>query len=394
MPTASWRTPDVESFRTSFRAFLAREVVPHLTEWEKQRRTPREFWKAMGRGGFLCPWLPESFGGSEAGFGFSVVICEELGRTGFMGLQTGVSVHSDIVVPYLEQLAGDEQKRRWLPGCASGEILTAIGMTEPAVGSDLANLKTTAVRDGDSWIINGQKTFISNGVDCDLIILACRTDAGARPAHAGVSLIAVETGTPGFLKARPLEKMGQHIQDTAELFFEDCRVPAANLLGSAGQGFRYMMENLQRERLMIAIAAQVAAEQILAKTLPYVKERKAFGKAIGSFQHNAFKLVEMATEVEIGRTFLDAIIDEFEAGEDITRRVSMAKWWSSDLANRVAYDAVQLHGGYGYMSEYPVCRDYVDVRAMPIYAGSNEVMKLILARMMGLEERSADKNQD
>jgi acyl-CoA dehydrogenase len=277
-----------------------------------------------------------------------------------------------------------------LPGCASGDILTAIGMTEPSVGSDLANLKTTAVRDGDSWVVNGQKTFISNGVDCDLIVMACRTEMGTVPAHAGVSLIVVEAGTPGFLKARPLEKMGQHIQDTAELFFEDCRVPLANLLGSAGQGFRYLMQNLQRERLMIAITAQAAAEQILTKTLPYVKERKAFGQAIGTFQHNAFKLVELATEVEIGRTFLDAVIDEFEAGEDITRRVSMAKWWMSDLANRVAYDAVQLHGGYGYMAEYPVARDFVDVRAMPIYAGSNEVMKLILARLMGLEERTSD----
>ena len=390
MPAAAWRTAEVESFRATFRAFLAREVVPHLAEWEKQRRTPREFWKAMGRSGFLCPWLPESHGGSGADFGISVVICEELGRTGFMGLSTGVSVHSDIVVPYLEQLAGEEQKKRWLPGCASGDILTAIGMTEPSVGSDLANLKTTAVRDGDSWIINGQKTFISNGVDCDLIVLACRTEAGTVPAHAGVSLIVVEAGTPGFLKARPLEKMGQHIQDTAELFFEDCRVPVGNLLGSPGQGFRYLMENLQRERLMISITAQTAAEQILAKTLPYVKERKAFGQPLGTFQHNAFKLVELATEVEIGRTFLDAVIDEFEAGEDITRRVSMAKWWMSDLANRVAYDAVQLHGGYGYMAEYAVARDFVDVRAMPIYAGSNEVMKLILARLMGLVERTSD----
>jgi acyl-CoA dehydrogenase len=389
MGKPAWRTAEVEAFRDAFRSFLSREVTPHLVEWERERRTPRSFWKAMGRSGFLCPWLPEQYGGSAAGFGISAVICEEIGRTGFMGLQTGVSVHADIVVPYLEQLAGEEQKKRWLPGCATGDTLTAIGMTEPSVGSDLAALKTTAVRDGDTWIINGQKTFISNGVDCDLIVLACRTDASL-PASRGVSLIAVETGTPGFLKARPLEKMGQHIQDTAELFFEDCRVPVANLLGVEGHGFRYLMENLQRERLMISIAAQTAAEQILDKTLPYVKERKAFGTPVGSFQHNAFKLVELATEVEIGRTFLDAIIDEFEAGDDITRRVSMAKWWMSDLANRVAYEAVQLHGGYGYMSEYAVARDYVDVRAMPIYAGSNEVMKLILARMMGLERRTAD----
>ncbi|HEY2774272.1 MAG TPA: acyl-CoA dehydrogenase family protein [Candidatus Binatia bacterium] len=390
MPVAAWKTPEVEAFRSSLRSFLAREVIPHLGEWERQRRTPRSFWKAMGKAGFLCPWLPEQYGGSGAGFGFSAVLCEELGYTGFMGLQTGVSVHSDIAVPYLEQFAGEEQKRRWLPGCASGDLLTAIAMTEPSVGSDLANLKTTAARDGDHWVLNGQKTFISNGVDCDLIIVACRTDPAADPPYAGVSLIVVEAGAPGFLKARPLEKMGQHIQDTAELFFEDCRVPRANLLGEPGQGFRYLMQNLQRERLMISIAAQAASEQILAKTLPYVKERKAFGTPVGFFQHNAFKLVELTTEIEIGRTFLDAVIDEFEAGVDITRRVSMAKWWMSDLANRVAYEAVQLHGGYGYMAEYGVCRDYVDVRAMPIYAGSNEVMKLILARLMGLEPKGSE----
>jgi acyl-CoA dehydrogenase len=384
MGAPAWRTPEVEAFRHAFRAFLQREVVPHLPEWERARRTPREFWKAMGRSGFLCPWLAEEHGGSGAGFGISVVVCEELGRTGFMGLQTGVSVHSDITVPYLAELAGEEQKRRWLPGCASGDLVAAIGMTEPSVGSDLANLKTTAVRDGDFFVVNGQKTFISNGIDCDLLVLACRTDAGAAPSHAGISLLVVEAGTPGFLKSRQLEKMGQHVQDTAELFFEDCRVPAANLLGAPGRGFRHLMQNLQRERLMISIAAQVAAEQILDKTLPYVRERRVFGTPVGSFQHNAFKLVELATEVEIGRTFLDAVIDEFEAGDDITRRVSMAKWWMSDLANRVAYEAVQLHGGYGYMAEYAVARDYVDVRAMPLYAGSNEVMKLILARMMGL----------
>ncbi len=221
-------------------------------------------------------------------------------------------------------------------------------------------------------------------MSCDLIVVAVKTDPAAEPAHNGISLIVVEDGTPGFVKSRKLEKMGQHIGDTAELFFEDCRVPVSHLLGAEGQGFRYLMKNLQRERLMISIAAQVAAEQILDKTLPYVKQRRAFGSSIAGFQHNAFKIVEAATEIEIGRTFLDAIIDEFMAGEDITRRVSMAKWWLGDMANRVAYDAVQLHGGYGYMSEYPVARDYVDVRAMPIYAGSNEVMKLILARIMGL----------
>ena len=384
MARPAYRTDTVEQFREAFRAFVAAEIIPNIAAWESDRAIPRSFWHAMGRNGFLCPWVEEDDGGAGAEFGCSVVVCEELGRTGAMGIQTAVSVHSDITVPYLADLARGELRSRWIEGALSGDIVTAIGMTEPGCGSDLAQLRTTAVRDGDDYVINGQKTFITNGMACDLIVVAVKTDPTAEPAHTGVTLFAVEDGTPGFVKSRKLDKMGQHIGDTAELFFEDCRVPAAHMLGAEGRGFRYLMENLQRERLMISIAAQTAAEQILEKTLPYVTERKAFGQPVGSFQHNAFKIVERATEIEIGRTFLDAIIDEFVAGEDITRRVSMAKWWLGDSANRTAYDAVQLHGGYGYMAEYPVSRDFVDVRAMPIYAGSNEVMKLILARMMGL----------
>jgi acyl-CoA dehydrogenase len=382
MPKPVYLTPEVEEFRRAFRSFVEAEVVPQIPAWEKAGAPSREFWRGMGRHGFLCPWLAESDGGPEAPFGFSVVVCEELGRTGAMGIQTAVAVHSDITAPYLAELGEGDSRRRWLSGAASGDVVTAIAMTEPAAGSDLAAVRTTAVRDGDHFVLNGQKTFITNGLSCDLVIVVAKTDPKAK--HSGISLIVVEDGTPGFVKARRLEKMGQHAGDTAELFFEDCRVPAANLLGAEGQGFRYLMQNLQRERLMIGIAAQAAAEQMLEKALTYAKEREAFGQTIASFQHNAFKIVERATEVEIGRTFLDALIDEFMAGQDITRRVSMAKWWLSDMANRVAYDAVQLHGGYGYMAEYPIARDYVDVRAMPIYAGSNEVMKLIVARMMGL----------
>ena len=382
MPKPAYLTPEVEEFRRTFRSFVESEVVPQSPRWEKAGAPSREFWRGMGRHGFLCPWLAEIDGGPEAPFGFSVVVCEELGRTGAMGIQTAVAVHSDITAPYLAELSEGELRRRWLSGATSGEIVTAIAMTEPAAGSDLAAIRTTAVRDGDHFVLNGQKTFITNGLSCDLVIAVAKTDPKAK--HSGISLIVVEDGTPGFVKARKLEKMGQHAGDTAELFFEDCRVPVGNLLGAEGQGFRYLMQNLQRERLMIGIAAQAAAEQMLEKALAYSKEREAFGQKIASFQHNAFKIVERATEVEIGRTFLDALIDEFMAGTDITRRVSMAKWWLSDMANRVAYDAVQLHGGYGYMAEYPIARDYVDVRAMPIYAGSNEVMKLIVARMMGL----------
>ena len=384
MPKPTYLTPEVEQFRTAFRAFVQAEVVPNIEEWEQQQAIPREFWTAMGAQGYLCPWLDEGDGGSGADFAYSVVICEELGRSGAMGIQTAVSVHADITVPYLAELAEQPMRSDWLRKCASGEMVTAVGMTEPGCGSDLAALRTTAVLDGDDYVINGQKTFITNGISCDLLLAAVRTDPDASPQHRGISLIAIEADTPGFVKARQLEKMGQHIGDTGELFFEDCRVPRANLVGEAGLGFRYMMQNLQRERLMIALAAQTAAEQVLEKTLPYVKERNAFGSSIASFQHNAFKIVEHATEIEMGRTMIDSIIDEFIAGEDITRRVSMAKWWMGELANRVAYDCVQLHGGYGYMREYAVARDFVDVRAVPIYAGSNEVMKLILARMMDL----------
>lgn len=384
MPKPNYLTPEVEQFRDAFRGFVQAQVVPNIEAWEREQTIPRTFWKAMGAHGYLCPWLDETDGGSGADFAYSVVICEELGRTGAMGIQTAVSVHSDITVPYLAELVADPMRKAWLTGCADGDVITAIGMTEPGCGSDLAALRTTAVRDGDDYVLNGQKTFITNGIACDLILVAAKTDPSAVPPHKGVSLFAVEAGTPGFVKSRQLEKIGQHIGDTGELFFEDCRVPRAHLVGEEGQGFRYMMRNLQRERLMIAIAAQTAAEQILEKTLPYVKQRTAFGASIASFQHNAFKIVERATEIELGRTMIDSIIDDFIAGEDITRRVSMAKWWMGELANRVAYDCVQLHGGYGYMREYPVARDFVDVRAVPIYAGSNEVMKLILARMMGL----------
>ncbi len=382
MPKPAYLTPDVEAFRSSFRAFVDAEIVPQIAAWEKAGAPSREFWRGMGRHGFLCPWLAERDGGPEAPFGFSVVVCEELGRTGAMGVQTAVAVHSDITAPYLAELAEGVDRARWLAGAVSGDIVTAIAMTEPAAGSDLAAIRTTAIRDGDHFVLNGQKTFITNGISCDLVIVVAKTDPKAK--HSGISLIVVDDGTPGFVKARKLEKMGQHAGDTGELFFEDCRVPVGNLLGAEGQGFRYLMQNLQRERLMIGIAAQAAAEQMLEKAISYARDREAFGQKVASFQHNAFKIVERATEVEIGRTFLDALIDEFMAGSDITRRVSMAKWWLSDMANRVAYDAVQLHGGYGYRAEYPIARDYVDVRAMPIYAGSNEVMKLIVARMMGL----------
>jgi acyl-CoA dehydrogenase len=341
----------------------------------------------MGRAGFLCPWADTAYGGSGADFGYSAILREEMVRSGSTGLSEGAAVHSDITAPYLARLGNDDQKSQWLPGCVSGEYIMAIGMTEPDAGSDVAAIRTTAVRDGDSYVINGSKIFITNGMNCDLIMLAVRTNKDPNSRHAGVSLIVVEAGTPGFIKHRQLDKMGLHGQDTAELFFEDCRVPASNLLGQEGGGFKYLMQNLQRERLIVAIGCQAYSEWMLEKTIEYTKTRKAFGKPIAAFQHNSFKIAEMATEVAIGRAFIDRLVETFiEGREDITSEVSMAKWWTSEKANQIAYACVQLHGGYGFMREFGICRDYMDVRAMPIYAGSNEIMKQIIARRMGIGE--------
>lgn len=368
-------------FRTAFRKHLEREVVPYLDEWEEQGEIPRSAWKKLAEHGYLCPWLDQEYGGQGVGFEYSVIINEELIRCGAIGFQ--VALHSDIVTPYILFQGTEEQKRKWLPAAAAGDMLMAVAMTEPDGGSDLQAVRSRAERDGDHWIINGQKTFITNGICSDLFIVVCRTDPQARPAYKGISLIAVEAGSPGFTKGRKLHKMGMRSAETAELFFEDCRVPVDNLIGEEGMGFTYLMENLQQERLVIAVWAQVAAETMLEMTLRYCKERSAFGKPIGSHQHNTFKLVEMATEIEVGRTFLDSLIADHIAGEHVVKRVSMAKWWLTEMANRVAYDCVQLHGGYGYMEEYPICRWYRDIRSCTIYGGSTEIMKWIIGKMMG-----------
>ncbi|MFA6413262.1 MAG: acyl-CoA dehydrogenase family protein [Syntrophales bacterium] len=367
-------------FRDAFGRYLDREVVPHYEKWEEEGIVPRIMWKKMGADGYLCPWLPEKYGGLGAGYEYSVIIMEELSCRGVLGLM--LPLHNDIIVHYINSFGSEEQKMRWLPGCVSGDIITAIAMTEPDVGSDLAAIKTSALKDGDTYILNGQKTFISCGIHSNLVIVAAKTDVhgGAK----GVSLICVEAGTPGFTRGRNLKKMGWHSQDTAELIFADCRVPVANLLGKEGKGFYYMMEKLQGERLVACIMAQSMAEAMLDMTIRYCKERKIFGQPVSSFQHNTFKIVEMATEIELGRTFLDALIASHIAGKDIVKRVSMGKAWIPEMANRVAYHCVQLHGGYGYMEEYPICRFARDVRVIPIFAGSTEVMKVIVGRMMGL----------
>jgi acyl-CoA dehydrogenase len=367
-------------FRDSFVKYLEKEVVPHYEQWEKEHNVPKEAWLKMGENGFLCPWVEEGYGGAEAGFEYSVIIAEEINRRDLVGFMS--SLHSNIIAPYIDTYGTEEQKKKWLPGCVTGEIITAIAMTEPGAGSDLAALRTTAVKDGDHYIINGQKTFISNGLCSNLVIVAAKTDSSA--GYKGISLICVEEGTPGFSRGRRLDKMGMHAADTAELVFEDCRVPVANLLGQEGKGFYYMMQKLQRERLMSVIGSVAMAEGMLELTIKYTKERVIFGKPVSSFQHNTFKIVEMATEVDLARIYTDELIKRHMAGIDITKEVCMAKSWIAEMTNRLGHQCLQLHGGYGYMEEYPICRFVRDARPLTIYAGSTEVMKTVVGKMMGL----------
>ncbi len=369
-------------FRQALRGFLNERAAPYFDRWEEERRIPQAFWRQMGAQGFLCPMVPEAYGGAGADFGFSVVVNEELERIG-SGM-VGIGLHNDIVVPYLVSYGTPEQKAAWLPRCVSGETITAIAMTEPGAGSDLAGIRTTAWRDGDTYVLNGQKTFITNGMQAGLIVVVAKTDPAASPPHAGISLILVPADAPGFQRGRQLKKVGQHSQDTAELYFENCRVPVTYLLGEEGEGFRYLTEKLQQERLVVAIAAQVAMEEALAETIEYVKQRTAFGQPIARFQHTRFKLAEMSTQVQVSRVFLDQLIVRHMMNEPIVTEVSMAKWWSTDLAKAVIGECLQLHGGYGYMEDYAIARRYRDTAVMSIYAGTNEIMKTIIAKNLGL----------
>lgn len=368
-----------EIFRESVRKFLDKEVRPFFHEWEKQRSTPKDLWGKFGEQGFLVPWADEKYGGFNADFGYSVVLIEEFEKVA-SGIGTGL--HNDIIVPYIDMYGTEEQKDRWLPKCVSGECSTAIAMTEPGAGSDLGNIQTRAVRKGDHYVINGEKTFISNGLKAGLVIVACKTDPTA--GHKGISLIVVEEGTPGFKRGKKLEKIGQHAADTSELIFEDAIVPVENLLGQENKGFYYLMEKLQQERLICVIQAQTAAEEALKMTIEYVKQRPMFGKTLSSFQNTQFKIAEMATEVELGRTFTDDLISQHMEKKDVVTQVSMAKWWITEMAKRVIGQCMQLHGGYGYMEEYPIARRYRDIAVTSIYAGSNEVMKQIVAKRLGL----------
>ena len=369
-------------FRQEFRKFCAREIIPNVNDWERNRGVPRELWNKMGQQGYLCPWLPEEYGGFELDFSYSVIIEEELIRADGFGV--GVPLHSEVVVPYIYSWGSEELKHRILPKCTSGEYISCIAITEPNTGSDLAAIRTKAVREGNQYIINGQKTFITNGIFADVVVLAVRVDP-SEYGEGGISLIVVENGTLGFSRGRRLEKMGYHMQDTAELFFEDCRVPVGNLLGEEGKGFKYMMEKLARERLEVCIKCQAMAKECLKEALGYAKNREAFGRPIASFQHNAFKLAEMAIEVDLGQTYINTLVAEYIQGDDIVTKVSMAKAWLGEMVNRVAYQAVQLHGGYGYMEEYRISRLYRDARCLSIIAGTTEIMKLIIARQLGLK---------
>lgn len=368
-------------FREAVRRFFEKEVIPYVEEWEEAGIVPKSVWRKMGDQGFLCMDVPEEYGGAGADFLYSVILTEELARTNHTGL--AAPLHSDIVVPYITSFGSEELKRKYLPGCISGEIITSIAMTEPNTGSDLASIRTTAVEDGDHVVINGQKTFISNGLNCGLVVVAAR-DPSVESPYQGIDLYVVEAGTTGFEKGKKIRKVGWRSQDTAELFFNDCRILRSNRLGRKGSGFMMLMEKLQQERLMCCIIAVAAAEYMLEITIAYCKERTAFGRPISKFQNSQFRIVEMSTEVKLGRTFLDKLIMEHVEGKNIVVDVSMAKYWTTEMAMRVADGCVQLHGGYGYCEEYPIARAWRDMRVLSIFAGTNEIMKGIAAKFMGL----------
>ena len=374
-------TDEHRMFRDAFRKFVEKEIAPYHAQWEKDGQVDKRIWRKAGENGFLGMDVPEEYGGlGVKDFRYNTLIAEELTRVGASGV--GYGLHNDIVIPYVLDYGTEAQKQAWLPKLASGEWVSAIAMTEPNTGSDLARVRTTAVRDGDEWVINGQKTFITNGIHSDFVIVVCKTkqDAGAH----GISLIVVEEGRAGFERGRNLEKIGLHAQDTAELFFRDVRVPVTNLLGGENKGFYHLMQQLPQERLSIAVVAVASAEISLEQTLAYCKERTAFGQPIGSFQNSRFKLAEMKTEIEIGRVFVDNCINLLNVGQLSTETASMAKWWCTELQGRVIDQCLQLHGGYGYMLEYPIARAFGDARVQRIYGGTNEIMKEIIGRSLGV----------
>lgn len=375
-------TDEHDMFRDAFRTFLEREMVPNREKWTEAEIVDRSVFAKAGEAGFLAMAVPEEFGGPGVkDFRYSQVIVEELTRADLYPHGLGMTLHNDVCLPYFLDYCNDEQKERWLPGIASGELITAVAMTEPGIGSDLASMTTTAVRDGDTYVLNGSKTFITNGINADLVIVACKTDPTQK--HKGMSIVIVERGMEGFERGRNLDKVGMHAQDTAELFFTDVRVPVANRLGEEGQGFTLLVKNLPQERLSIAIAAVAHARAMLGWTIDYARERTAFGQPIGTFQNSRFKLAEMETEIVIAETFVDRCVDLLNAGQLTAEEAAMAKWWTTELQKRIADAGMQLHGGYGYMNEYPIARAWTDARIASIYGGTTEIMKEIIGRSMG-----------
>ena len=374
-------TEEHEMLRDTFKKFIDKEIAPYHEQWEKDGIVPRELWLKAGENGFVCPWADEKYGGIEADFLYSAIMIEELVKACASGFALGL--HNDIIVPYIDAFGDDEQKERWMPGLVSGESISALAMTEPNAGSDLQGIKTTAIKDGDSYVINGQKTFISNGLLSDIVVVAAKTDPNADPVYTGLSLIVVERDTPGFERGKKINKIGMKAQDTAELFFDDCRVPAGNLLGTEGSGFFQLMQKLQPERLVCAIGGQAQAEKCVEITIEYTQEREQFGRSIFKFQNTQFQLADMASEVSVGRAFVDRLVHDHMDGKDVVTETCMAKLWICEMANRVADRCLQLHGGYGYCEEYPISKFWTDGRVQTIFAGTSEVMRLIIARSLG-----------
>jgi len=365
-----------EIFRGQVRKFVEKEITPNYEKWEKDGICPREIYPKAGAQGFLCPWVPEEYGGSGADFLYSVVILEEL--AGYPGVM--YILHSDVCAPYIYTYGTEAQKKKFLPGACTGENILAVAMTEPFAGSDLQAIKTTAVKKGDRFVLNGSKTFISNGILNNTVIVAAKTDLKAEKASQGMSLFLVEDGTKGYIKARKLEKIGYHSQDTAELAFEDCEIPEENLLGEVGKGFMYLMEKLQQERLVCAIGSVAGMFGVLEITKKYINERVAFGRPLSKFQHIRFKMAEMYTQAELARAFVDRLIEEHINKQDVVTETCMAKYWTTETLKDMVDDCLQFFGGYGYMEEYPIARMYRDVRVGTIYAGTTEIMKEIISR--------------
>ena len=372
-----------EEFRASFAAFVAKELVPEYLEWEKAGIAPRSIYAEAGKYGFVGMAVPEQYGGGGTkDFRFNVVLAEELAAAGIGGAGLGITLHNDITTPYFIEYCNEEQAARWLPGIANGTLITAIAMTEPGTGSDLAGIATTAVRDGDEYVLNGSKTFITNGINSDLVIVAAKTDPTQR--HTGMSLLVVERGMPGFERGRNLEKVGMHSQDTAELFFNDVRVPVANRLGDEGKAFTYLTGNLAQERLSIAVTGVASARAALGWTIDYVKDRQAFGTTISAFQNTKFTLAEVATAVDVAQAYVDQCVLQLNEGTLGAAEAAQAKYWCTELQQTTVSDCLQLFGGYGYMLEYPIARAYADARITSIYGGTTEVMKTIIAKSLGL----------